>query len=403
MRYLLITHIPYSQQPGGEFILDRLWAEDLKGLVNAVGPITIAAPQMQLTSLQAWGAGMAILHAEDRIAFIPLPPRVSRISLARRVRLRSILRRAVDQADLIHTSNLFEPDTDLYFAHDYAVRQHKKTLFVVAEDFCDMLQWEWVRTAPNRIERKRRQRTLDRQDFAVRNRVASASLTFLHTPAAVARYRVFAANAIAIRQPVHEREDVLSLERLDLRLLRAASGAPLRLVTAARMQPLKGLDLLLRAIAILQSRSIPVDATFYGDGPQLPALRALAERLSLSVAFPGPLASTSTLRESLADRDLFLMPHLTNDFGRAFFDAMAAALPVIAFRSPASQDTVRDTLDGLLAANADPESLADCIARFHHNRPSLAQASHAARLRALDNTKSFWSQYRAQLIQELFL
>ncbi len=403
MRYLLITHIPYSQQPGGEFILDRLWAEDLKGLVNAVGPITIAAPKLELTALQAWGAGMATLRPEDRVSFVALPPRVSRISLERRLRLHSILRRAVDNADLIHTSNLFEPDTDLYFAHDYAVRRKKKTLFVVAEDFVDMLQWEWVRTAPNRLQRKRRQRTLHRQDKAVRTRVASASLTFLHTPAAVARYRAFAANAIAIRQPVHEREDVLSLTRLEDRLLRASTSARLRLVAASRMQPLKGLDLLLRAIAILQSRSIPVEATLYGDGPQLPALRALADRLNLSVAFPGPLASASALRDALADRDLFLMPHLTNDFGRAFFDAMAAALPVIAFRSPASQDTVRDTLDGLLAANADPESLAGCIARFHHNRPFLAQASHAARLRALDNTKSFWSQYRSQLIQELFL
>ncbi len=403
MRYLLITHIPYSQQPGGEFILDRLWAEDLKGLVNAVGPITIAAPKLELTALQAWGAGMATLRPEDRVSFVALPPRVSRISLERRLRLHSILRRAVDNADLIHTSNLFEPDTDLYFAHDYAVRRKKKTLFVVAEDFVDMLQWEWVRTAPNRRQRKRRQRTLHRQDKAVRTRVASASLTFLHTPAAVARYRAFAANAIAIRQPVHEREDVLSLTRLEDRLLRASTSAPLRLVAASRMQPLKGLDLLLRAIAILQSRSIPVEATLYGDGPQLSTLRALADRLNLSVTFPGPLAPASALREALADRDLFLMPHLTNDFGRAFFDAMAAALPVIAFRSPASQDTVRDTLDGLLAANADPESLADCIARFHQNRPLLAQASHAARLRALDNTKSFWSQYRAQLIHELFV
>ena len=404
MRYLLITHIPFSHQPGGGIVLDRLWAEDLKGLVGAIGPITVAAPIIEASALQAWGAGITVLRAEDGIGFVGLPARDGRISLARRIRLRVILRKAVRRADLVHTSNLFEPDTDLYFAHDYAVRQRKKTLFVVAEDFYDMLQWEWVRTAPNFVQRLRRQRTLERLDLAVRSRVASASLTFLHTPAAVARYRSFAHNAIAIRQPMHEREEVLSAERLESRLTRGVTGVPLRLVTASRIEPLKGLDLLLRALSVLQTRGIPVDLTIYGDGRQLPELKALAERLNLdeAVHFPGALSPASALREALSDRDVFLMPHLTSDFGRGFFDAMAAACPVIAFRSIASQDTVHDGLDGLLAANADPESLAECICRYHHDRTLLASHSRAARLRALDNTKSFWSAYRATLIRELF-
>ena len=95
------------------------------------------------------------------------------------------------------------------------------------------------------------------------------------------------------------------------------------------------------------------------------------------------------------------MPHLTSDFGRAFFDAMAAGCPVIAFRSIASQDTVRDGVDGLLAPNADPEGLAACIARLHHNRDLLASVSRTARERALDNTKSFWNRLRADRIREL--
>ena len=265
MRYLLVTHIPFGRKPGGDILVDRLWAEDLRGLVNAVGPISVAAPELlEMGPLQAWGPGLDSLQPRDRISFIGLPTAKGRLNMASRMagrmQLRAILRKAVKRADLVHTSNLFEPDLNLYFAHDYAVKHGKKTLFVVAEDFYDMLEWDWVRTAPTLFQKLRRKRALERMDRHVRQRISAASLTFLHTPAAVARYRLDAANAVAIRQPIHEREDVLSLARLEQRLTRAASRTPLRLVTASRLQPLKGVDMLVRAIAILESRGISVQA-----------------------------------------------------------------------------------------------------------------------------------------------
>jgi glycosyltransferase involved in cell wall biosynthesis len=401
LRYLLITHIPFARRADSSIMLDRLWAEDLLGLAHAVGNLTVAAPESNEQSLQAWGAGFGSLTAADGIAFAGLPMRGGRLDLFHTLRLRKALRPAVEAADLVHTSNLFEPNTNLYYAHDLAVRTGKKTLFVVAEDFYDMLQWEWVRTQTSPWKYARNQHTLDRTDRLVRQRVRTASLTFLHTPAAVARYRSYAANAVAIRQPVHEREDVISAEAL---AARSSERGPLRLVTASRLQPLKGIDMLLRAIGILNLRAVPVHATIYGSGSQLDALQELAASLGIThlVEFPGSVQPASALREALATQDVFLMPHLTSDFGRAFFDAMAAALPVVAFRSAASQDTVRDGVDGLLAANADPEALADAIARLDRDRSALATMSEAARQRALDNTKSFWNGYRLQMIRELF-
>ncbi len=404
MRYLLVTHIAYSPQPGGGSELDRLWAEDLKGLAASVGPVTVAAPAVSAGTLQAWGTSLATLTATDGITLVPLPVRRGRFDPLYAVRLRRALRRAVADADLVHTSNLFAPDTALYFAHDLAVRRGKKTLFVVAEDFPDMLGWEWVRTAPNGLERWRRAHTLARTDRAVRRRVANASLTFLHTPAAVARYRLDAANAIAIRQPVHESGDVISAARLEARLNAAVGGRPLRLIAAARLRPLKGLDFLIRAVAILRERGVAVEATLYGSGPEQANLQALIAQLDLSasVTLAGPVASGPELRAALEAGDLFFMPHLTADFGRAFFDAMAAALPVVAFRSPASEDTVRHAVDGLLCPMADAESLAAAIARFSLDRDLLATASAAARRRAVENTRCFWNTLRAGWINELF-
>ncbi len=404
MRYLLITHIPFARRADASIMLDRLWAEDLLGLAGAVGALTVAAPEATEQSMQAWGAGFGSLNEANGIRFVGLPLRKGRIDLLHGPKLRRILKAAVAEADLVHTSNLFEPNTDLYYGHDHAVSIGKKTLFVVAEDFYDMLEWEWIRPERGVFKHERNQRTLERLDQHVRKRVRTASLTFLHTPAAVARYRSYAANAVAIRQPVHEREDVLSAEALATRAAELTAGAPLRLVTASRMQPLKGLDMLIRAVAILRDRGTLVHATLYGSGPQLESLRKLAQTRGVVelVGLPGPVQPASELRARLAGNHLFMMPHLTSDFGRAFFDAMSAALPVIAFRSIASQDTVRDGIDGLLASNADPESLATAITLLDRDRPLLNQMAEAARLRATENTKSFWNSYRLQMIQEIF-
>jgi glycosyltransferase involved in cell wall biosynthesis len=264
--------------------------------------------------------------------------------------------------------------------------------------------WGWLRRESNPLKRWRARRIIFQQDREVRKRVQSSSLTFLHTPAAVARYREYAANGVAIRQPMHEENDVISVERFQAKCASIRNNDPLILCAACRLEPLKGVDFMVRAIAILKQRGIFVRARFYGRGAQLIALKRIAQRLEVEsqVSFPGALAPMTVLREALAEGHLFLMPHLTSDFGRAFFDAMAAGSPVIAFRSLASEDTVRHEVDGLITPNADDEGLADGIARFHYDREMLVRTAIGARTRALDNTKSFWNGYRLQMIRGLF-
>jgi glycosyltransferase involved in cell wall biosynthesis len=267
-----------------------------------------------------------------------------------------------------------------------------------------MLNWEWVRTEKNVLQKLRRRRDLNLLDREVRKRVANASLSFLHTPAAVARYREFAANAVQIRQPVHESADVIDPEDFQAKCAEMRRNAPLRLISASRMESLKGIDFIIRAVSILKQRNIPVHAKLYGKGSNLESLKLLTQKQDVtgSVEFPGTVEPGPPLRQAIAGAHVFLMPHLTTDFGRAFFDAMAGGLPVIAFRSVASQDTVRHQVDGLITPNADAEGLADGIAQFHKDREFLIRAAEAARERALLNTKSMWNNLRAQMIRELF-
>lgn len=413
LRYLLVTHIPFSRIAGGSVMLDALWARDLEGLTASLGPIRIVAPEIPWVQSNiretpspigfTWGPTSVVIKPASGLTFVGFPQISSRRDVWRWPFLRAVLRREVKWADLVHSSNLFPPYVGLSYAHDEAVRQQKKTIFVIAEDFYDMLEWEWVRLASGRITRWRRCRILGALDARVRKSAASASLTFLHTPAAVARYRLSARNGVAIRQPEHEPEDVISHEALVKKNASAVAGEPLTIIAACRHKPLKGLDFLVRAIALLAARGVRVRARLFGSGDMTGQLQAEVMQLGLadSVSFPGTLPPGVEIIHAIAEGHIFAMPHRTTDFGRAFFDAMAGGAPVVAFRTAASVETVRNGVDGLLAPLDDVEGLAAAIERFHQDRALLTRAAEAARARALVDTRGAWHRFRAGHIRTL--
>jgi glycosyltransferase involved in cell wall biosynthesis len=403
MRYLLVTHIPFARNAAGEPVVDALWARDLIGLSKSVGPIRVVAPEMTGTdSLKTWGHNSEVMTESSGVSFRGFPPMNSTRSFVTKFKIRSVLRQQVAESDVVHTSHFFPPYLDLAYAHDLAVRLGKKTLFVVAEDFHDILTWEWIRPVQG-LKRWRRELTLKQIDQRVRKGAGTASLTLLHTPAAVDRYRLSAGRAVMIRQPGHESGQVISEQQLDERLYTLTQDRPLKLFTACRHTPVKGLDLLLRAIAILKRRGIAVELTMFGSGRETASLRTLTQTLDIEkeVLMPGSLAAGHELDEALRQGDLFVMPHRTTDFGRAFFDAVAAGLPVLAFRTQASIDTVYEGLDGFLTPLDDVQGLAERIASFHRDRQILHRASRQARQRALDNTRTHWFNMRADWTRSL--
>ncbi len=396
-RYLLVTHIPFARDAAGQPVTDGLWVRDLVGLAESVGSVRVVAPEVPREALTTWGPTACAFPGHAPVEFRGFPFLRSRRDLWKWPAIRAVLREEVKAASLVHTSHLFRPWLGLAYAHDLAVKLGKKTIFVVAEDFRDIQTWEWIRCSKG-FERLRRERTLRAIEKRVTRSASTASLTFLHTPAAVERYRLDAKQAVAIRQPGHTREEVISSEALRARVATLSENRPLRLVAACRHVGLKGLDMLVQAISLLADRGIPVSATLYGGGPESESLRSLASRLGVAqrIKMPGPLPAGAELNEALRRADLFLMPHRTTDFGRAFFDAMAAGLPVLAFRTPASIDTVYEGLDGFLAPLDDINGLAERIAGLHRNRHLLAAASHGARARALENTRAEWFRLRAK-------
>jgi len=406
VKYLQVTHIPFTRNAAGEPVVDGLFARDLIALASSFGSLRVVAPEIPANqTFTTWGPGSVAIPPSSGITYVGFPLIQSRLDRWKWPLIRRILRREVRNADLVHSSNPFSPYVGLRFAHDYAVRLGKKTLVVVAEDFVDMLAWEWVRTAPSKFQHMRRSFELNSLEKTVRGMLSTASLSLLHTPGTVNRFRLHAANAIAIRHSLHDAEDVISAAKLEERLATLAEDRPLRIAAACRHSALKGLDMLIIAIGLLKDRGIRVEATLYGGGQDTAKLKTLiaARQLEDQVLLAGSVASGEPLYNELRRFDLFSMVHRTTDYGRAFWDAMACGLPVMSFRTLAAQDTIREGIDGFITPLDDPQSLAEKLAQLHENRSLLAEAGRGARRRALDNTRTEWFKMRTQWIRDLFL
>jgi glycosyltransferase involved in cell wall biosynthesis len=121
--------------------------------------------------------------------------------------------------------------------------------------------------------------------------------------------------------------------------LAAAPGRPgsptTVVVSVARLVPIKGLDLLVRACAPRVGEAGPLHLLVVGEGPERPRLRRLADglgvRLELAGAVPRP-----EIPAWLGRADVYAQPSRTLPNGRAegmplgTLEALAAGLPVVA-------------------------------------------------------------------------
>lgn len=152
---------------------------------------------------------------------------------------------------------------------------------------------------------------------------------------------------------------------VDLELYRtdARSAVMPRLFSVGRIVHQKGLDLAMHALAGLKELSW--EWRIAGDGPQLDALKLLAQKLGITdrVQFLGWQA-----REQLIEQyhwsNLFLFPSRHEGMPNAVLEAMASGLPVIASRIAGSEELVSNGETGFLFPSEDIEALRDALRKL---------------------------------------
>ncbi len=135
-----------------------------------------------------------------------------------------------------------------------------------------------------------------------------------------------------------------------------------RIVTVSRLVKKNGVDILIRALALLDTETT---LAIVGDGELRADLVQIAKEIGVAdrVQFLGNVGQLD-LPQFLHSAQVFCRPSRSEGLGNAFLEAMAAGLPVVGTCVGGIPDFLSDGVTGLFALPDDPKDLAEKIQRL---------------------------------------
>lgn len=154
------------------------------------------------------------------------------------------------------------------------------------------------------------------------------------------------------------------------------------LLFVGRLEPVKGVDVLLRALALARGRGVDLDLRLAGSGSEEPRLRALAAELGINgnVEFLGGLDEQG-VRAELAGCRGFVLPSRYEGFPLVLLEAWASGRAVVATQVGAVPRVCRDGVDALTVPADDADALAAALVRLDTDASLVARLAACGRNR----------------------
>jgi glycosyltransferase involved in cell wall biosynthesis len=175
-------------------------------------------------------------------------------------------------------------------------------------------------------------------------------------------------------------------------------------VFAGRLIPEKRAELALAAVAIAAARIEGLRAEFYGDGPARDALHAAIDARGMSDRVTAAGFVPAEEIDAALGRAMCMLSTSTREgYGMVVIEASARATPsiVVAGEDNAAVELVQDGVNGFVARDDDPQTIAATISRVHEEglalRESTARwfAENAQRLSLASSLRLVLASYAA--------
>ncbi len=133
-----------------------------------------------------------------------------------------------------------------------------------------------------------------------------------------------------------------------------------------RLHPVKGVDLLIKALSILLKSDISYQLVIAGDGPQRTELEEMVKQLCITehVKF---LGMVDNVAETASGFDISVVPSRHEPFGRVAVEFMRMKVPVISSGADGLSEIVHNNETGLITKENTPECIAQAIQRLVKN------------------------------------
>ncbi|SEM76424.1 Glycosyltransferase involved in cell wall bisynthesis [Sphingomonas gellani] len=160
-------------------------------------------------------------------------------------------------------------------------------------------------------------------------------------------------------------------------------GEPIRIGSLGRLHPVKGYDVLVEALAMIDPAQVPAfEVIVAGDGAARDMLEQRAAALGVTtLRFPGYAPRPA---DFLAGLHLYVQPSRSEGLCIAAHEAMQAGSPIIASAVGELPGTVVQGDTGLLVPPGDPAALADALRKLLSQPDRLAGMGQRGRARVLD-------------------
>jgi len=182
------------------------------------------------------------------------------------------------------------------------------------------------------------------------------------------------------------------------RPLAAGETAPRpTVVVAGRLEPLKGPDLAIEAVAAVPAELRPELVIAGGASTEFVGyerdLAALADRSGLAVRFLGPQTRPG-LASLLREARLVLVPSHSETYGLIALEAAASGVPVVAASSGGLRESVVDGVTGVVLDSREPAVWGETVTHLLGDGELWRRLARASRERALEHP---WSLSAAEL------
>ncbi|HET7848366.1 MAG TPA: glycosyltransferase, partial [Pseudolabrys sp.] len=145
-----------------------------------------------------------------------------------------------------------------------------------------------------------------------------------------------------------------------------------------KLRVLKGIDVLLEALALLRQKGRTVTAVLIGDGPDRDVFTAAIDRLRLGPAVT--LLPPMTARKALTLGRVMVVPSRAESFPYVVLEAAAAGKPLVATRVGGIPEILGPQSD-LLVRAGDAGALADSVGAALNDIPAAASRAETLQRR----------------------
>ncbi|WP_158659298.1 glycosyltransferase [Paracoccus denitrificans] len=230
--------------------------------------------------------------------------------------------------------------------------------------------------------------------------IRRSSLALLQGMDTFNAYARFSSNPACVYDVHTSREDFATEQDIEAKLAAIRNGEPLRIVYVGRADEMKGpmdwLDVIGSAIRM----GVPLKATWIGDGPLLPAMRAHAGKTGIAdhVTLAGHVGDRRRILSEMCQAHIFLFCHKTPESPRCLIEALVSACPIVGYASNYPAGLIMEDGGGRLSPMNAVTRLAEALADLNSNREELARLVKAAAKtgRRFDEEKLY--RHRAELI-----